>query len=558
MSENIRKLLNSTNPSANNNDKSIEINPHMPQYITKAPWYLNQSENSLNHQKSQIANNKLPISIHTQKGIFNKPVYKFRKGACENCGSMTHTAKECCERPRAVKAKYSGKDLRQDEFIYEVPLDYEGKRDRWNGYDSSNFKKFIYEYEKLEDAKKQSKEEELKRIDDEKKKKKKMRDEDLDESVSSEDENRFLTAPSEEANENNPVAPSETENSETWKNNKSLSNSTVNEKVIAEDNEDSNKLDEDDEIVKIYSEGISVQENNKKILNIKNLKELLYKSSTSKSLHIGDDYSKYLLSLKENSAYYDPKSRSMRENPVPDSNLVFRGENALRQSGDALSLLEIENFIKEANQKNRELNLNNVSMPTQAEKFYEYYKQKKENFKSDHFKKLLDKYGGKECLDLPDSIKSEFQPDSFNESSNDNAGLNTNLDDQGFIDHSTEYGSFYHPTFGKGYKCCLSFDKESSCGGNEALNQNFSILKEYENLIKKEIENEKQMIKKKEEDLKLRNQKEAANGIFSEMMSRMDAYERGDSKSNPIINSDNKASNFDEKTFLRNKRKFED
>jgi len=115
MSENIRKLLNTAAAANSNNDGSTEINPHMPQYITKAPWYLNQPENSLNHQKAQIANNKLPISIHTQKGIMNNPVYKFRKGACENCGSMTHKSKDCCERPRAVKAKFTGKDLCQDE-----------------------------------------------------------------------------------------------------------------------------------------------------------------------------------------------------------------------------------------------------------------------------------------------------------------------------------------------------------------------------------------------------------------------------------------------------------
>jgi len=489
MSENIRKLLN-TAGAATNSDGSTEINPHMPQYITKAPWYLNQSSNSLNHQKSQITNNKLPISIHTQKGITNKPVYKFRKGACENCGSMTHKSKECCERPRAVNAKYTGKDLCSDEFIYEVPLDYEGKRDRWNGYDASNYKRFVYEYEKLEEAKKKIKDEEFQKIDDEKKKQIKLIDEDLD-------ENKLFVPQNDEKNEKEDEI--EIENNGDKK----------------EESEKAEVFDEDDEVVKIYSEGI-LKKDDKKAINLKNLKELLYKTATSKSLHIGDDYSKYLLSLKENSAYYDPKSRSMRENPVPNSGLVFKGENALRQSGDALSLLEIESFIKEANQKNQLLNLNNVAMPTQAEKFYEYYKEKKENFKSDQLKKILDKYGGKEHLEVPENIKKEFHPDEEDEKANEQ--------EEEHVDHSTEFGSFFHERLGKGYKCCLSFVQDSSCGGKEALNENYVILKEYEIIMKKDIENDLAIKKKKEDDLKRRNQRESANGVFSEMMNRIDGY----------------------------------
>ena len=52
-------------------------------------------------------------------------------------------------RRRAIKrgAKFTGKDFCPDEYIYEVPLDYEGKRDRWNGYDPTLYKSVLEEYE---------------------------------------------------------------------------------------------------------------------------------------------------------------------------------------------------------------------------------------------------------------------------------------------------------------------------------------------------------------------------------------------------------------------------
>lgn len=77
-------------------------------------------------------------------------VTKYRKGACENCGAMTHTAKTCVERPRKVGAKYSGRNFGKDEHVETIDdLGYEGKRDRWNGYDSNAYKLVTDEWEEL-------------------------------------------------------------------------------------------------------------------------------------------------------------------------------------------------------------------------------------------------------------------------------------------------------------------------------------------------------------------------------------------------------------------------
>lgn len=56
------------------------------------------------------------------------------KGACKNCGSMTHTEKDCFYPPRKRGAWKTNKDIKPDEYINpELNLSYEGKRDRWNG-----------------------------------------------------------------------------------------------------------------------------------------------------------------------------------------------------------------------------------------------------------------------------------------------------------------------------------------------------------------------------------------------------------------------------------------
>lgn len=71
---------------------------------------------------------------------------------------MTHTAKTCIERPRKIGAKYTGKNIGQDEVISHVKLNYEGKRDRWNGYDPDQYKAVIDEWEILENERRRRKE----------------------------------------------------------------------------------------------------------------------------------------------------------------------------------------------------------------------------------------------------------------------------------------------------------------------------------------------------------------------------------------------------------------
>ena len=92
-----------------------------------------------------------------------KVATKYRKGACENCGALTHKKRDCLERPRKVGAKYSGTNFAPDERVLpKLSLGFDGKRDRWNGYDPRAHTEVLEEYKKLEEVKKEVKKERLK------------------------------------------------------------------------------------------------------------------------------------------------------------------------------------------------------------------------------------------------------------------------------------------------------------------------------------------------------------------------------------------------------------
>jgi pre-mRNA-processing factor SLU7 len=81
------------------------INPHIPEFMAKAPWYLNQSDPGLGHQRKEEAQrNAFGVETYYRRGEFSGQASSYRKGACRNCGSMTHAEKDCVERPRKVRA----------------------------------------------------------------------------------------------------------------------------------------------------------------------------------------------------------------------------------------------------------------------------------------------------------------------------------------------------------------------------------------------------------------------------------------------------------------------
>lgn len=146
---------------ANGTSSSNDRNEYIPSFIAKKPFYIDDNTASdadyLEHQRlqSQKDGDTLAKAEWYNRGTKKGPAAtKYRKGACENCGSMSHKEKDCLQRKRKAGAKWTGKAIAADEVVKDVNLGWDAKRDRWNGFEAEEYKKVVEEYEELEEMKK--------------------------------------------------------------------------------------------------------------------------------------------------------------------------------------------------------------------------------------------------------------------------------------------------------------------------------------------------------------------------------------------------------------------
>ena len=139
-------------------------NEYIPSFIAKKPFYVpdNTTDDSssandyLEHQRLQQkaeSDSLTKAQWYTRGHKLGPAATKYRKGACENCGSMTHKAKDCLSRPRKHGAKWTGRNIQADEVVQKVDLGWDAKRDRWNGYDATEYQRVVDEYNELEEMK---------------------------------------------------------------------------------------------------------------------------------------------------------------------------------------------------------------------------------------------------------------------------------------------------------------------------------------------------------------------------------------------------------------------
>ncbi|TLS22071.1 uncharacterized protein PpBr36_09398 [Pyricularia pennisetigena] len=135
---------------------SKEENVYIPNFISKRPFYaVDEGENTdyLEHQR--IQKKQKDTAWYDRGKTLGPAATKYRKGACENCGAMTHKVKDCLSRPRAKGAKWTGRDIKADELVQEVRMGWDAKRDRWNGYDAREYQAVVEDYNKMEELRKE-------------------------------------------------------------------------------------------------------------------------------------------------------------------------------------------------------------------------------------------------------------------------------------------------------------------------------------------------------------------------------------------------------------------
>ncbi|KAI6612075.1 mRNA splicing protein, partial [Pyricularia oryzae] len=135
---------------------SKEENVYIPNFISKRPFYaVDEGENTdyLEHQR--IQKKEKDTGWYDRGKTLGPAATKYRKGACENCGAMTHKVKDCLSRPRAKGAKWTGRDIKADELVQDVRMGWDAKRDRWNGYDAREYQAVVEDYNKMEELRKE-------------------------------------------------------------------------------------------------------------------------------------------------------------------------------------------------------------------------------------------------------------------------------------------------------------------------------------------------------------------------------------------------------------------
>lgn len=396
-------------------EEGKEINPHIPQFMSATPWYMNEDKPTLKHQRNW---NQLEFDEHQwyDRGAKTYQAKKYRKGACANCGAMTHESKLCTERPRRKGAHLTSKGIAPDEKVQSFELSYDGKRDRYNGFDPATYKEVMDWYDRIEQKKREK---------------------------ALEQERERVHAAQKRAEE----APSASHNAAA---------------------DDDAKLDD------------SAQQSFDKVE--KRVRSAGGGATMSvRNLRIREDTAKYLLNLDTNSAYYDPKTRAMREDPTPhiDPNKKsFAGENAIRGTGETEYLAQLHRHAAEANQHGQDVHVQ--AMPSQAEKVYKEFAKKQKELSSKAQSSLLERYGN--------AAESEQAPPEllFGQSETyaeyDSHG-NIVKGEEGSVprsryeedvlenNHSQIFGSYYCNGYW-GYACCKSTIRNSYCLGEAGKEAN--------------------------------------------------------------------------------------
>jgi len=498
----LEELRKAGSAPAMKDEEGRDINPHIPQYIMQAPWYFGSEVATLRHQRPQPEKQREydPLNIQLKKGLKEGSVAtKFKKGACTNCGAMTHIKRDCLERPRKVGARFTGAMIAPDEHVLpDMKMNFEGKRDHWNNFDSGEHQKQLQEeFRELEEAKKALKE-------------------------------------------------------------KSLDESLMTEK---EDKKEADDSDDDDEK---YTEE----------MDMPGQKFVTKERITVRNLRIREDTAKYLFNLDPNSAYYDPKTRSMRQNPFKGTSennedkteLKFGGDNFVRFSGDAQEMAKRQMFAWEAFERGNEIHLQ--ADPTKLELLHHEFEKRKGDFKQTAKDSILGKYGGEEHLEAPPRQLLLAQTEDYVEYSRtgnvikgqERAQIKSRYEEDMLINnHTCVWGSYWRD--GKwGLACCHSLLKESYCtgeAGKEAACETNLMVPVGQTLMEKHQKalDDSDSKKKQKKKKKKRSSSKSSSSSSSDSSSDSSSSDSSSGSSSSSSSSSSDSSSDEEKETEEDKKK---
>ncbi|KAK4474045.1 hypothetical protein MN116_003357 [Schistosoma mekongi] len=414
-----------------------DINPHIPQYIMQAPWYYGALHPTLRHQRIQDEKKREETSgkmkgsnalnVWYKRGVpqVKQKVTFYRDGACENCGSMSHKRKDCLERPRKIGAKYTGLDIAGDECQQiTLDLDYEGKRDRWNGYDPSEHKRIFEEYQRLEEARKIAKAKKL--------------------------EEKLAKATEGSGGQEEPAA--------------SAAKPSLDEDGDF-DAEDGDRYGDE--------------------LDMPGQKFDSKQRQSIRNLRIREDTAKYLFNLDPNSAYYDSKTRAMRGNPFensgkPESEVPFAGDNFVRYDGEVQGMIDRQVFAWEMHDK-LGLDVHLQADPTRLELLAKKVSKAKCDVQNKVRAEILERYGGHEHLEaIPKELilgqwesYAEYSPTGRMIRGAEKPTVKSRYEEDVFNNNHTSVWGSYWFNGQWGYRCCHSLIKESYCLGDKSKETSF-------------------------------------------------------------------------------------
>lgn len=441
----------------------------------------------LNHQRTNrdYDSSADKLSKWYDRSIKGHKATRFRKGACENCGAMGHSKKDCVERPRKRGANKTNKVTQSDDIVADVPLDYDAKRDRWNGYDPSSHKRIVEEYEAVEEERRRMREDEI-------------------------DKQNNLSAARKVADQ---------------------SKQKIKDEFGSSDEED------DEDKYADAADAVGQKVDSKTRITVRNLR---IREDTAKYLMNLDldsaHYDPKTRSMRE----------APHQNVRPEDS-TFAGENFLKTTGDAVNIQNTQMFAWQSAARGHDIHVQ--ANPTATELAHGAFKVKKEEMKDSNKTNVLSRYGGQEYLNqskIPKEIRlgqnedyveysrsgalikgqekakpqSKYEEDGefFFALSSKHIFKNTIIVYPG--NHKSVWGSWFDlATKVWGYACCHSTMYNSYCqgeAGKEASKTQFSRKEiEEDKPVKSLAEEYKEKIAAGTADLKGRAEREGNRYGFS-------------------------------------------